>query len=137
MHLVPRCAGAAAPDCACCASRAPAGAVVCPGLGGHEWLELRAFSTKEVLVGRRGYPPKFRHKTLDLVATGRPVAEVAAVLGISAKSIYTWRKQDRIDKGLLPGLDTRDQDELTAANKRIAELEAGLAIHRSARSRSS
>ena len=83
-------------------------------------------------MGRRGYPPEFRRKTLDLVATGRPVAEVAAVLGISAESIYTWRKQDRIDKGLLPGLNTREKAELTAAHKRIAELEAELAIHRRA-----
>jgi transposase len=55
-------------------------------------------------MGRRGYPPEFRRKVLDLVEAGRPVAEVAEALGISAQSIYTWRRQDRIDKGLLPGL---------------------------------
>jgi transposase len=35
-------------------------------------------------VGRRGYPPGFRRKVLDLVEAGRPVADVARDLGISA-----------------------------------------------------
>ena len=32
-------------------------------------------------MGRRGYPPEFRRKVLDLVAAGRPIAEVAKALG--------------------------------------------------------
>src|SRR5215217_2998021 len=32
-------------------------------------------------MGRRGYPPEFRRKVLDLVAVGRPIAEVAKALG--------------------------------------------------------
>jgi transposase len=83
-------------------------------------------------VGRRGYPPEFRRKVLDLVDAGRPVAEVARDLGISAQSIYTWRRQDRIDKGREPGLSSAEKAELTAAKKRIAELETELAIHRRA-----
>jgi transposase-like protein len=53
-------------------------------------------------MGRRGYPLEFRRKVLDLVEAGRPIAEVAKALGISAESIYTWRRQDRIDKGADP-----------------------------------
>jgi transposase len=83
-------------------------------------------------VGRRGYPPEFRRKVLDLIEAGRPVADVARDLGISAESIYTWRRQDRIDKGLQPGLTSAEKSELTAAKRRIAELEAELAIHRRA-----
>jgi FixJ family two-component response regulator len=41
-------------------------------------------------VGRRGHPPEFRRKVLDLVAAGRPIVDVAHDLGISALSIYTW-----------------------------------------------
>jgi transposase len=48
-------------------------------------------------VVRRGYPPEFRPKVLDLVEAGRPIAEVAKALGISDQSISTWR-QDRIDR---------------------------------------
>ena len=69
---------------------------------------------------------------LDLVAAGRPVADVARDLGISAQSIYTWARQDRIDKGLEPGLASVEKAELTAAKRRIAELETALAIHRRA-----
>jgi transposase-like protein len=83
-------------------------------------------------VGRRGYPPEFRRKVLDLVEAGRPVVDVARDLGISAQSIYTWRRQDRIDKGLQPGLTSVEKAELAAANRRIAELETELAIHRRA-----
>jgi transposase len=83
-------------------------------------------------VGRRGYPPEFRRKVLDLVAAGRPVVDVARDLGISAESIYTWRRQDRVDKGLQPGLTSLEKAELTAAKRRIAELETELAIHRRA-----
>jgi transposase InsO family protein len=44
-------------------------------------------------VGRRGYPPEFRRKALDLVEAGRPIAEVAQALGISGQSISTWRRR--------------------------------------------
>jgi transposase-like protein len=77
-------------------------------------------------VGRRGYPPEFRRKVLDLVEAGRPIAEVAEVLGISGQSIYTWRQQDRIDRGLEPGLTSGEKAELAVAKRRIAELETEL-----------
>jgi len=58
------------------------------------------------------------------------VVDVARDLGISAQSIYAWRRQDRIDKGLEPVLNSAEKAELTAAKRRIAELEAELAVHR-------
>ena len=69
---------------------------------------------------------------LNLVEAGKPVADIARDLGISAESIYTWRRQDRIDRGLQPGLSSAEKSELTAAKRRIVELEAELAIHRRA-----
>ncbi len=83
-------------------------------------------------MGRRGYPPEFRRKVLDLVASGRKVSEVAFDLEISDQTIYSWLRQDRIDRGLEPGLTTPERAELRAAKRRIAELEAELAIHRRA-----
>jgi transposase-like protein len=53
-------------------------------------------------MGRRGYPPEFRRKVVDLVEAGRSVADVARDLGISEQSIYTWRRQDRIDRAWYP-----------------------------------
>ena len=83
-------------------------------------------------MGRRGYPAEFRRKVLDLVESGRPVADVAKALGISDQTIYTWRRQDRIDKGLEPGLTSGEKSELVTAKQRIAALEAELAVHRRA-----
>lgn len=74
------------------------------------------------------YPEEVRRKVLDLVATGRPVAQIAAELGIGGQSIYGWRKQELIDTGQFPGLNPAEQAELAAANKRIRELETGVAI---------
>jgi transposase-like protein len=83
-------------------------------------------------MGRRGYPPEFRRRVLDLIEAGRKVAEVADDLGISDQTIYTWRRQDRIDLGLEAGLASAENAELVAARKRIRELEAELAVHRRA-----
>lgn len=83
-------------------------------------------------MGRRGYPPEFRRKVLDLLEEGRSVAQVAHDLDISEQSIYAWRRQDRIDKGLVPGLRSTEKSELSAANKRVAELETELKAARRA-----
>ena len=79
------------------------------------------------------YPEEFRRKVLDLVASGRPIAEIATDLGISDQTIYGWRHQELIDTGQLPGLNRAEQSQLTAANKRIRELEIEVAILKRAR----
>jgi transposase-like protein len=83
-------------------------------------------------MGRRGYPAEFRRRVLDLVEAGRRVADVAVDLGVTEQTIYNWRRQDRIDRGLEAGLSTGERSELAAARKRIRELEAELAVHRRA-----
>ena len=55
-------------------------------------------------MGRIGYPAEFRRRVVDLIAAGGKVREVARDLGVSEQTIYTWRRQDRIDRGLGPGL---------------------------------
>ena len=76
----------------------------------------------------RRYPVEFRRKVLDLIEAGRPVAEIAAQLGVSDQTIYNWRNQDQIDRGLRAGVSTSESAELTAARKRIRELETELAV---------
>ena len=83
-------------------------------------------------MARKGYPAEFRRRVIDLVAGGKKVAEVSRDLGISEQSIYTWRRQARIDAGLEAGLTSTEKAELAAAKKRIRELETELAIHRRA-----
>jgi transposase-like protein len=70
----------------------------------------------------RPYPPEFRQRALDLVRSGRPVAEVAALLGIAQSCLYRWKRQDLIDRGLRPGTGQAESAEL-AARKKIRELE--------------
>jgi transposase-like protein len=80
----------------------------------------------------RRYPAEFRRKVLDLIEAGRPVAEIAAQLGVTGQTIYNWRHQDQIDRGLRTGLSSVESAELTAAKRRIRELETELAVMRRA-----
>jgi transposase len=73
------------------------------------------------------YSSEFRRRILSLVAEGRPIAEIAATFGVSSSRIYSWRAQDRIDRGELPGVSSQELEELKVARRRIAELEAELA----------
>ncbi len=76
----------------------------------------------------RRYPVEFRRKVLDLIEAGKPVAEIAVLLGGSDQTIYNWRNQDRIDRGLRAGVSTVESAELAAARKRICDLETELAV---------
>jgi transposase-like protein len=75
------------------------------------------------------YPPEFRRRVLDLVPAGSSVAED---LGVSAQTIYNWRRQDAMDRGELAGLTSSERAELKAARRRIIELENELAVTRRA-----
>ena len=74
------------------------------------------------------YLEEFRRQVLDLVATGRPIAQIAVDPGIGDQTIYGWCKQELIDTGQLPGLNRSEQAELAVANERIRELETEVAI---------
>jgi transposase-like protein len=60
------------------------------------------------------------------------VASVAADLGVSDQTIYTWRRQELVDTGQAPGLTSVEAAELAAARRRIRELETELAVTRRA-----
>ena len=79
------------------------------------------------------YPEEFRRKVLDLVAAGRPVAQSLPIWGSATRRSTRWRNQELIDTGQLPGLNRAEQTELSAANKRIRELETEVAILKRAR----
>ena len=80
----------------------------------------------------RSYPPESRRCLVDLVGSGRPVAEVAADLGVSDQTVYNWSNQHPIDSGRKPGVSSTANAELAAARKRIAELVTELAAARRA-----
>lgn len=74
------------------------------------------------------YPPEFRRRVLALLRAGRSVTEIAADLGVSTQTIYNWRRQERIDSGLRPGVSSSDHAELIVARRRIVQLESELAV---------
>ena len=76
----------------------------------------------------RKYPNEFRRKVLDLVEAGRPVAEISDLLGVTGQTIYNWRNQDLIDRGIRSGVTTSEAIELREARRRIRELETELAV---------
>ena len=83
-------------------------------------------------MARRGYPPEFRRRVVDVIEAGKKISEIAQDLGVSEQTIYVWRRQARIDAGLEAGVTTSENAQLVAAKKRIRELETELAIHRRA-----
>ena len=50
--------------------------------------------------------------------------------GMTEATIYNWIKQDKIDRGEQIGLSTDQALQLTAAKKRIKQLETELAVAR-------
>ncbi|MGZ6589805.1 MAG: transposase [Solirubrobacteraceae bacterium] len=78
----------------------------------------------------RRYPPEVRRQVIELARSGTKVAALVEVFGVSEASIYSWLKQDRIDRGELEGLSTDQALELAAARRRIKQLETELAVAR-------
>ncbi len=62
----------------------------------------------------RRYPVAFRRKVLDLIEAGKPVAEIAAQLGITAQTVYNGRNQDQIDRGRRVRVSTSESSITTA-----------------------
>ena len=76
------------------------------------------------------FPPESRDQVVQLARAGTRVAQLARTFGISEASIYTWLKQERIDRGEIDGLSTEQAVELAVAKRRIRQLETELAVSR-------
>ena len=51
---------------------------------------------------------------------------------MTAQTVYNWRNQDQVDRGIRSGTSTSESAELAAARKRIRELETELEVTRRA-----
>ena len=76
----------------------------------------------------RSYAPEFGRRVVDLVRSGRSVADVAADVGVCEGTLYRWKAQDQVDRGERAGVSTVERAELASARRRIRELETELAI---------
>lgn len=81
-------------------------------------------------MAREGCPAEFGQRVLKPVASGRKVVDVARDLGVTEQTIYSWRREERMDQGDEAGLTIGARAELLAAKRRIKELETELKIHR-------
>jgi transposase-like protein len=80
----------------------------------------------------RAYPAEFRQRAIALVRAGQTVTKTATDLGITDTCLYGWVRQDRIDRGELPGVTTAESRELRKACRRIRKLETEIEILRRA-----
>jgi len=85
-------------------------------------------SHQEDSMGRRGYPAEFRQRVLDLIAACRRVRDVAADLGISEQTVYGWRRQERVDQGIDPGLTSAERAEAPPAGPGYLTIQFGRSI---------
>ena len=76
------------------------------------------------------YPAEFRRRAIALVRSGWSVAKTAHDLDVTQTTIYNWIRQDRIDRGEIPGVSTKESKELVKARRRIRELESEVEILR-------
>ena len=75
----------------------------------------------------RSYASQFRRMVIEQVRSGRRVVEVARGVEVPEGTVFRWVRQDKIDRGEIPGTSSQESTELRAAKRRIAELEAALA----------
>jgi putative transposase len=80
----------------------------------------------------RMYPATVRRQIVARLRSGEAVAAVAAETGIAQATLFRWKRQALIDSGVIEGTPSVEADELAAAHKRIAALEAELALTRDA-----
>jgi transposase len=71
-----------------------------------------------------------RRQVIELARAGTRVKQLAVTFAISEATVYNWTTQDKIDRGEREGLKTDQAIELTAAKRRIRQLETELAVAR-------
>ena len=72
------------------------------------------------------YPPEFRRRAVELARRReKPIAQLAADLGVSDASLHAWLKQADIDEGRAEGLTTDERAELVRLRRanRVLEME--------------
>ena len=80
--------------------------------------------SKTVKTRRRKYDVEFKQDVVNMIASGRPVPEVAQSLGIGSNLIYRWISKGKIKGQSAAGNAAVVFDEQKAAlHKRVKELE--------------
>ena len=72
----------------------------------------------------RKYPNELRERVVRLVKeSGRPIAQIAADLGVHREALRNWVRQDEADHGERSDrLSSAEREELAALRKEVSEL---------------
>jgi transposase-like protein len=71
-------------------------------------------------------------RAVALVRAGKTITRTAEEIGVSQAALHGWVRQDKIDRGEIPGVSTKESAELKKAKRRIRELEMEVEILRRA-----
>ena len=66
------------------------------------------------------YSPEFRSMVVEQMRDGRSVAGLARELEMHESTLHRWKRQDRVDRGLISGVGTAESARLREARRRIA-----------------
>ena len=72
------------------------------------------------------HPPEFRRRAIELARErDKPIAQIAADIGISESCLRTWLSRADIDEGHKEGLTTAERDELVRLRRenRVLRME--------------
>ena len=73
---------------------------------------------------RPPYPGEFRREAVQMVRSGRTVADVATSLGVTEPSLRTWVKRDQLERRERDdGLTVAEREELRELRRRVKRLE--------------
>lgn len=79
------------------------------------------------MKARKIYTTDFKAQALELLATGKPVSELARELGISSNLLYSWRAGAQIPQlgsaGPRAGGERSEADELRDLRRHYARLQ--------------
>jgi transposase len=68
----------------------------------------------------RPHPPEFRQRAIELARLGeKPIAKIAADLGISESCLRNWVHRADVDEGVTEGLSTEDRAELVRLRREV------------------
>jgi transposase len=73
---------------------------------------------------RPPYPEEFRREAVQMVRSGRTVADVATSLGVTEPSLRTWVKRDQLERRERDdGLTVAEREELRELRRKVKRLE--------------
>lgn len=79
------------------------------------------------------YSPDIRRALCERMLAGERVDALAEETGVTAVTLYRWKKQALADAWLAAGIKSHEVDELLRVQRRIRQLEAELEMVKAAK----